>query len=132
MAIKVRLLTDDDMVEVSGWFKDRHWKIQPTSRTLPESGYLALDDDKPVAVVWLYLTNSGIGILDWMQSKPNSGERGVFAVKKLMDYVEDISRGSIHSLIHHTPNDKLANYLKKSCGFRLAGKENMCVRPVAE
>lgn len=128
MAIKVRPLEDDDMVEVVGWFQDKNWKIPPTDRVLPELGYVAEEKKKPLAVAWLYVTNSGVAIVDWLATHPRAGSRGIFAVKKLIEHIEESSQGKVTALVHYTSNDKLAGFLKGRCGFEITSKAHVCVR----
>lgn len=130
MAISVRLIEEEDFVEVSAWFADSHWKTPPMGNNLPESGYIAEEGGRKLAVAWLYVTNSGVALVDWVKTNPEVGGRGVFAVKKLMGHIEAIAENQINSIIYVTPNDRLAGFLKSRCGFKTR-KENVCVRSLS-
>jgi hypothetical protein len=130
--IKVRDLTDDDMLEVTSWYVDRRWAYPPNPDILPQTAYVAELDGKLLAVIWLYVTNSRLGILDWVATSPKSGHRGIVAVKKIVDYIEELAtvdgQGTLNTLIHFTHNDKLASYFNKKCGFKDNDKVNTNVK----
>lgn len=130
--IKIRLITDDDLVEVSNWFAARKWPVPPNGKMLPDTGYVAEKGGQLLSVAWLYITNSNVGIVDWIATNPDAGAQGIISIKKLLQHIEDISRGSITSFMHFTPNDKFARFLKRKCGFKTTEKANICVRLAAE
>jgi hypothetical protein len=131
--ITVRHLEDDDLVEVSEWFASRKWPYPPQGAMLPKTGFIAELNGKKLSVAWLYVTNSSVGIVDWIATNPNVGVKGLISIKKLIDHIEDISRESVASYLHFTPNEKLARYLKKNCGFKIAEKGiNLCIRTARE
>lgn len=129
--IKVRLLTDDDMVEISEWFKARKWSYGPAPKILPESAYVAELNGQLLSVVWVYVTNSGLALMDWIATNPNSGVRGLISVQKLFRYVENIFKESdgVSACISYAHSDKLAKYLAKKCGYKVDSKKvNMCMK----
>lgn len=133
--LTIRLITDDDMPIVAGWFTARKWTIPPNGKNLPESGYVAEKNGKLLAVAWLYITNSEVGIIDWIATNPDSMVEGLISVTKLISYIEELSAGRISVFMHFTPNEKFSAFLKKKCGFKIAEKDvNICVRrrPVLE
>lgn len=131
--IKVRLLRDEDMLEISEWFAARKWPTPPQGAMLPETGYVAELGDRKLSVAWLYITNSSVGIVDWIATNPDAGVRGLISIKKLIDHIEDVSRENVGAYLHFTPNDKLAKYLKRNCRFKISERGiNLCVRAVRE
>lgn len=127
--ITVRQLTDEDLVEVSEWFASRKWTHPPVGATLPETGYVAEIGDKKLSVAWLYITNSAVGIIDWIATNPEAGYKGMASVRALIDHIEEVSRRDTKSYLHFTGNDKLTRYLKKKCRFKVAESGiSMCVR----
>lgn len=126
--VTIRLIEDDDLLEVSEWFAARKWPVPPSGKMLPESGYVAEKDGKLLSVAWFYLTNSQVGIVDWIATNPDAGATGLISIISLLRYIEDISEGRTNVFMHFTPNDKLARFLKKKCGFKIADKSNVCVR----
>ena len=129
--IKVRELNDDDMVEISEWFKTRKWSHGPAPKILPESAYVAELDGMLLSVVWVYVTNSGLALMDWIATNPKSGTKGIISVQKLFKYVEEIfirSEG-VNACISYAHSDKLARYLSKKCGYKVDSKKvNMCMK----
>lgn len=126
--IRVRPITDDDFPEISEWFVKRRWSVPPVGKMLPETGYVAVSGEKLLAVAWLYITNSQVGIIDWIATNPEAGIAGLVSVKKLVEYMEAVSAGSANVFMHFTPNDKFARYLKGKCRFKITEKANVCVR----
>ena len=129
--ITVRELTDDDMIEVSEWFKSRKLSHAPAPRILPESAYVAELEGQLLSVVWVYATNSGLVLMDWIATNPRAGNRGIISVQKLFKHVEAIFKRSdkVSACISYAHNDKLARYLEKRCGYKLdSQKVNMCMK----
>lgn len=127
--IRVRGLTDDDFVEVSEWFTGRKWPVPPQGKMLPDSGYVAECDGVPLSVAWLYITNSNMGIIDWIATNPKSGAKGIISVKKLINHIEDLSIDAVEVFMHFTPNEKLARFLKRKCGFKIGDRNvNICIK----
>ncbi len=119
------------MLEISEWFAARKWPLPPVggSKMLPETGYVAVKDGKLMSVAWLYITNSQIGIVDWIATSPAAGTKGLISVIKLISYIEEISVGRTNFFMHFTPNDKLARFLKRKCGFKISETGvNICTR----
>lgn len=126
--VTIRLIQDEDLVEISEWFAARKWPVPPSGKMLPESGYVAEKDGKLLSVAWFYLTNSQVGIVDWIATSPTAGATGIISLIKLLEHIEEISNGTTNVFMHFTPNDKLARFLKKKCGFKVTEKANVCVR----
>jgi hypothetical protein len=127
--LTIRKIDDDDMLEISEWFSSRKWPVPPSGKMLPESGYVAVRDGKLLSVAWLYITNSQVGIVDWIATNPSAGPHGLISVTRLIDYIEDLSKGYINVFMHFTPNHKLAKFLKRKCGFKIAETDvNICIR----
>ena len=132
--IVVRRLTDDDMVEVSEWYVKRKWPVAPGGGMLPESGYIAELNGEKLAAGWLYVTNSTIGIIDWLATSPSAGVRGLIGIRRILRHIEDVTQGSEgvpghHTLMTFTPNVKFAKFLKEKCGYKTAERGlHLCVR----
>ena len=117
------------MLEVSEWFASRKWPRPPQGAMLPETGSIAELGGRKLSLAWLSITNSSVGIVDWIATNPDAGVKGLISIKALIDHIEGISREGVSSFLHFTPNDKLALYLKKKCGFKIAEKGiNLCIR----
>lgn len=126
--IRVRLIHDDDFPEISEWFVKRKWPVPPAGKMLPESGYVAVQGEKLLSVAWLYVTNSQVGIIDWIATNPEAGPAAIISVKKLLDYIEDVSADYTNVFMTFVPNDKFARHLRKRCRFKITEKANVCVR----
>jgi len=129
--ITIRELTEDDFLEVSRWFSARKWSHAPAKDILPPLAYVAELDGVLLSVVWVYVTNCGLVLLDWFATNPESGSRGIISVKKLTKYVVGVMEesGTTTACISYTHNDKLAEYLDKKCGFKKDSmKVNMCYK----
>lgn len=126
--LQIRLIEDDDFVEITEWFAVRKWPVPPSGKMLPDTGYVAVKDGKLIAVAWFYLTNSQVGIIDWIATSPTAGHHGLVSIIKLIEYIEGLSQGRTNVFMHFTPNDKLARFLKRKCGFKISEKTNVCVR----
>jgi hypothetical protein len=124
--IQIRPIEDDDMVEVSEWFARRKWLTPPARGMLPKTGYVAHRGGKLLSVVWLYITNSQVAIVDWIATNPEAGYSSLVSVKVLLEHVERLSDATV--FMHFTPNDKFAKFLGKKCGFKTTEKANICVR----
>lgn len=124
----VRLIQDEDLPEISEWFVARKWPVPPAGKMLPESGYVAEKDGKLLAVAWFYLTNSQVGIVDWIATNPTTMTLGLRSLIKILEHIEKISAGRTNVFMHFTPNEKLATFLKRKCGFKVTEKANVCVR----
>ena len=125
--IVVRLIQDEDFVEVSEWFVKRKWPVPPAGKMLPESGFVAEQDGKLLSVAWLYVTNSQVGIIDWIATNPEAGASGIISVKKLLDHIETIS-SETNVFMTFVPSDKFAKYLKNKCRFKITEQANVCIR----
>lgn len=135
MALKdilVRPLEDEDMVEVSDWFKDKKWRVPPRENALSNTAFVATLKGRLLSVAWLYVTNSGIGILDWVATNPKTNEKGIISLKHIVDYIEEESDDKLNTILHFTHNDKLASYFNKKCGFKGDGKVNVSIKFLKE
>jgi len=68
---------------VSEWFVRHKWPIAPSKSLLPDLAYIAEADDTPLAVVWVYLTNSAIFWFEWVATNPDFQVKGLISLKKL-------------------------------------------------
>lgn len=125
MAIKdiiVRPVVDEDYIEISEWLKDRKWPMPPARGSLPATGYIAEENGKPLAAGFLYLTNSSIGIFDWLSTNPESGYRGLVGLKKISEYIKRVSDPEVSVILSFQGNGKLANYMSKKLGYKKVEK----------
>lgn len=126
--LTIRLIQDEDLLEISEWFAARKWPIPPHGKMLPDTGYVAERDGKLLSVAWFYMTNSQVGIIDWIATNPDSGTQGLISIIQLLKYIEEISRGETNVFMNFTSNEKLAKFLKRKCGFKITEQASVCVR----
>lgn len=70
--MNIRNVTDEDYRVINSWYKGHGIKVIE-KRFLPENGLggLILEKDKPIAVAYIYTTNSKRGYIDCLISDPN-------------------------------------------------------------
>lgn len=125
MAIKdiiVRQIQDEDYLDISEWLKDRKWPIPPGKGVLPVTGYIAVDGKNKLAAGYLYVTNSSVGILDWLVTNPKAGFKGSVALKRIDEHVKKITKDNVTTILHFCANDKLAKYMCKKLNYKTADK----------
>jgi hypothetical protein len=123
-----RPIEDGDLLEVSEWYTHRKWRVPPNANILPKSAYVAEKEGQLLSIIWLYVTNSGIGIIDWVATNPHSGTLGIRSLKKVLKYAEDIVGNDLNTFIHFTHNDKLSRFFSRKCGFKEDGKVNINIK----
>ena len=88
-SIKVRQVTMEDYKQIDSWYKKRG-ELRPKMIILPNDGlggFVVEKDEKPIAVIYLYLTNSKMGYFDFLMSDP--------------DYIKKDRSEIIMSLFHY-------------------------------
>ena len=71
--ITIRLIKEEDYEFINSWWK-AIGEIPPPRKFLPENGLhglIAYKNDKPIACLYIYLTNSKMAYSDYMISDPN-------------------------------------------------------------
>lgn len=129
--VTIRQLHDEDLIEVSEWFAKRKWSRPPSGKGLPDTGYVAVaESGQLLSVAWLYITNSDVGIIDWMCTNPDAGQtEGLRSIAKLIDFIEAVSAERCNLFMHYTPNAKFARFLGKKCRFKTTETGvNLCFR----
>ena len=74
--MNIRRITKEDYKVIDSWYLG-HNLPQPASKFLPNNGLggLILEKDKPIAVAYIYTTNSLTGYIDFLISDPNYKQR---------------------------------------------------------
>ena len=71
--IKVRQVTMEDYKQIDSWYKKRK-ELRPKITILPGNGlggFIVEKNGEPIAVIYLYLTNSNMGYIDNLISDPS-------------------------------------------------------------
>ena len=73
----VRQVTLGDYKHIDSWYKKRN-ELRPISILLPNGGldgFIVEKNKQPIAVIYLYLTNSKMGYMDFLMSDPDYKEQ---------------------------------------------------------
>jgi hypothetical protein len=63
-----------DFPVISTWWKEHKWPIVPLS-FLPRNGIVIRHLGKPICAGFIYLTDTPIGLLEWVVSDPKSNKK---------------------------------------------------------
>ncbi len=78
----VRQVVVEDYTYINEWYSQRK-ELRPKSILLPNGGldgFIIEKNNKPIAVIYLYLTNSKMGYFDFLMSDPNYKEEDRFEI----------------------------------------------------
>ena len=93
----VRQVTVDDYSIIDSWYK-QYGESKPKSSILPLNGlggFVIEKDEKPIAVIYLYITNSSMGYFDFLISDPNYKEKDRFEIiMELFQYCTKVAIGA--------------------------------------
>ena len=81
--LNIRELVSADMPEICEWYVKHKWPVAPGPNILPSLAYIAEVNGKPLAVIWVYLTNSSIFWYEWVATNPDVGLKAFVSLKKL-------------------------------------------------
>lgn len=82
------------------FWKQYDW-IAPEVDVLPETGYVAMVDDKPIAACFVYLSNSALCFMDWMiADKEANPDHRKEAVNGLIDKIKEQASESGYKIIY--------------------------------
>jgi hypothetical protein len=65
MQLKTRELQEEDRPLLNKWWSDWGWEGSVTDDFLPNTGYIVEKGEQPIASIFIYETNSGVGALGW-------------------------------------------------------------------
>ena len=70
--MNIRRVTKEDYNIIDSWYLGYN-RAKPLLKNLPNNGLggLILEKDKPIAVAYIYTTNSSMGYIDFLMSDPN-------------------------------------------------------------
>jgi len=84
--IKVRQIVMEDYKHVDSWYEKRE-ELRPISILLPNNGldgFIVEKNNTPIAVIYLYLTNSKMGYMDFLMSDPDYKEEDRYELIMLL------------------------------------------------
>jgi hypothetical protein len=126
-AIVVHPIQDEDMKVVTEWFSRRKWPMPPMPHILPKTGFVAKKGDKLCAVAWVYITNSSLAMVEWTATNPDETMLGMRGLKKIYEYVKEVSAPDVKCILQFSSNAKLSQFLERRCGFKNSEKADIMV-----
>ena len=94
--MKIRKLTKSDYKTLEKWWKGFNWESAPRKDILPENGTGGLmieKENKSVAAVFIYNTNSSLSWITWLVSDPNYKQRDkALLIETLIKGAEQVSK----------------------------------------
>ena len=125
--MQIRMLQEDDLPEVLGWFAKRKWPRPPSPGILPKTAFVAEDEEGLVAATWIYLTNAQVAMIEWNVSNPQrSAQRCMTGLNKIVRHAKSFLSEldpPVNTIFHWTVNDKLAAYYEKRHGLKTVQKK---------
>jgi carbamate kinase len=119
--MNIRKITDDDIPEISRWFKSIQWDLPPVDGVLPKDGFVAEKDGVLVACAWIYLTGSSVAFVQWSNTNPDLDAEvqsaGIAAVMKQYQDMSQHLSPPIKTIVTYTKNERFKAKLK-SLDFR--------------
>jgi len=88
MELNVRRLTENDWETLVKWWKQWDFEFVPSKEFLPDNGTGGLiveKENKPIASVFMYTTNSGVCALGWPLSDRNYKQEDRLQAIKLLN-----------------------------------------------
>lgn len=125
--IIVRDIVDEDFTYIGDWFKNRKWPMPPVKGILPKTGYVAEHNGNPVAVGWVYLTNSSMAFIEWTATNPKSGIIGLRGIKKIVDHIKALTEGNYEIFMQFVPSKKFAKYMETKMGFKKSEEATLMI-----
>lgn len=111
---------------IEKWFEKR-WPKAPSQDMLPKLGFI-VEDDKPLACGFLYLTGTSLSFLEFVCTNPEvKTTRGLLAVDHMIDEVKQMATSFGAKTILQFLEDKFARYYERKHDFVIAEKLNMMV-----
>lgn len=121
----IRTYSSTDYPTLVSWWNHYKWPGVPED-FLPTEGYIACNEDKPVAAVFTYKTNSKVVLMEWLVSDPASDKE--VRDKLISDLIEfvalTVQNQGFRYIYSCIQLPKLIERLKTH-GFQLADKD-MC------
>lgn len=94
--MNIRKLTKSDYKTLEKWWKGFNWQSVPRKEILPENGTGGLmieKENKCVAAVFIYNTNSSLSWITWLVSDPNYKQRDkAMLIETLIKGAEQVSK----------------------------------------
>jgi len=90
MKLKTRELNPSDRPLLEKWWKDWGWGGPISEDFLPKTGYIVEKNKEPIASIFIYETNSGVGALGWPLSNKDYRENDrKLAIDMLIEAAEE-------------------------------------------
>jgi hypothetical protein len=118
--MKWRKYIDADYPMIAEWFVKHGWPVAPEKSILSTMGFIVTDDnDDPLAVGFLYISNSAMAIVDWIATNPKlRGLESVRVLEYLWNSVKEVATELKVGVILHFSLPKYAKVYEKKFGFK--------------
>jgi hypothetical protein len=114
---------------ISTWFKVRWGDAAPPLSALPTTGWVAEVDGAPSAAIWLYISNSTVGFMEWAVTNPDMPPvSAVRALKALVEFVQEqatLLEPPVDVILQFVVDEKLAGFYEKRLGFQNDGRATL-------
>ena len=116
--ISSRIFVDSDYEIISPWYTAHGWPTAPQLAMLPMgTGIIVEDGNGPLAAGFLYITNSPIGIFEWLVTKPGIGMQIKRIFMQLFAALEAMTKEHGVVKVMHMTDPKFSQFLQKFTGF---------------
>lgn len=119
MALKWRKYDPADYETIAPWYKAHGWSEPPEPAIFPTTGIIVEDGLGPVAVAFLYLSNSPLGFIEWTATRPGlpPGRTVYRVLEYLLEVVRTAGKGSGVARFIHLSRPKSARIYER-LGFK--------------
>lgn len=120
----------EDYETIAPWFVQHGWKNAPEAGILPPTGIVICDEEKlsPLAVGFLYLSNSPLGLLDWIAVRPGIPQTASLrALDLLVKTVQEAAQGAGVLALMHFTKGKYVRVYEKRYGFQKSEEATMMI-----
>lgn len=119
-SMRCRKYTVEDYEVIAPWYLERGWPVAPKSEHLSNTGFIVEDDEGPACVGFIYLTNSKLGLFEWIATRPGMGRKAITALDVLVAFSKEASRGLGIEKLVHLAQDKYVSIMQRRYGFQPA------------
>lgn len=118
--MKIRSISQKDYDQILiKWWEDWGFPYPPPKEMLPDTGFIAYDEEIPVAACYVYITNSKVAWLTWLISNKNyrkKPDRRII-INGLIETVCGWLKSAEYSMVYTVANKSQAVQSFKDAGF---------------
>jgi hypothetical protein len=125
--MKARKFVAEDYPTIATWYVDHGWPSAPSVEMLSTTGIIIEDDDGPMSVGFIYMTNSALGFLEWIATRPGQGSRAIKALKFMFDEIKARCSEMGIKALHSFSDDKTIKIFTNLGGFKATEKATLMI-----